>query len=351
MTYYTGIDLHRKYAQIAVMNNKGKILCEERVSSKALDIIEVLSKYNNRNSSNKHQVVLEPVSFWYPVYDELSVKDYDVHLANPLQVKAIAAARIKTDKIDAKILAHLLRSNLLPEAYIPSKKIRSLKELLRLKASYVQMQTRVKNKISAILHKNGITHDFSSLFTKEALEWFKKQRLNSTFNQVRKEYLETYYQLHEAILRLSKIINKKASDNPEAMLLKTINGIGYFLGLLIVSEIGDINRFLYVKKLCSYAGICPSTYSSGGKTRHGKITKRGSKYLRWALIQAVQKQGMYKSKLGIYYNKMRQKKGKKIAKVAAARKLCAIIFNMLKSGEPYHPFPGVQSNASIIIRS
>lgn len=349
MTYYTGFDLHRKYAQIATMDDRGKLLVEKRVNNTNEDLIKFFSR-DIYQGCLKHELVLEPVSFWYPCYELLEKLGIKVHLANSIQVKAIASARIKTDKIDAKILAHLLRTDLLPEAYIPPKKIRNLKELLRLRASLVQMQTQVKNRLHAVLHKNSLTHEFSDLFGKAGTAWFTSLKLDFPFDLSRDRYLSILSDFKAQIKGVTEIIKEKAKENPQALLLTSIPAISYYSALLIITEIGDISRFPTPKKIHSYAGIVPSIYSSGDKTRTGRITKQGSRWLRWILTEAAQKQGQYKSKLGIYYSRLKKKKGAKVAKVATARKLATIIFTMLNNGQPYHSFPSGQENTSHVLR-
>jgi transposase len=345
MTHYTGFDLHRQYAQIATMDENGKILIESRINNSPEDIIEFFSNVLYGRAS-EHHLALEPVSFWYPCYELLEDLGIKVHLANPLQVKAIASARIKTDKIDAKILAHLLRTDLLPEAYIPSKKIRNLKELLRLRASLVRLQTQIKNKIHSVLHKNAIRHQFTDIFGQAGLRWLSSLKLPFPFDLSRERYLSLYKENESQINIVTKIIEAKTKENSQAMLLTSINGLGYYLALLIISEIGDIDRFPSPKKVHSYAGIIPSLHASGDKVRTGKITKQGSAWLRWALIEAAQNQGKYNSRLGLYYRKIKKKKGSKIARVATARKLATVIFAILKTGQRYHPFPRGQEDAS-----
>lgn len=345
MIYYTGLDLHRKYAQIVTLDESGNIVKEGKVDNSQQAFTDFFSQ-KPYYSATEHKLVLEPTSFWYPCYEILENLNIEVHLANPVQVKAIASARIKTDRIDAKILAHLLRCNLLPEAYIPPKSVRYLKELVRCRVSLIRMRTQIKNKIHSLLHKNSIRHEFSDLFGRKGLEYLQNLSLPPTFQTIKEHYLSVYYDLTEQIKIVSEIIKKKALKSRQAQLLTTIDGIGYFMALLILSEIGDINRFPTPKHLHSYAGIVPSVYSSGGKTRTGRITKQGSSYLRWAFVEVGQRQGQFQSKIGAYYRKIKAKKGTKTAKVACARKIATAVFVVLKKNEPYQPFLSGQEDTS-----
>lgn len=338
MTYYTGIDLHCKYAKAVMKDKEGNLIKEARINLE--DEQQTIDFFKKENPTDKQEAVLEPVSFWYPYYELLEQKCHvNVHLAHPLKVKAIASARIKTDKIDANVLADLLRTNLLPEAYIPSFKERQLKELLRLRVSLVCLQTQVKNKIHGICHKNGLINGFSDLFGKQGLEWLNTRELKRPFDLQREQYLILLRVLRETIKRVNEQIRKEVKHTPLAKLLMTIPEIGYFSALTILAEIGDIARFPSSNKLCGYTGLAPSTYSSGGKTRHGRITRQGSRYLRWILTEAAQKQGKHNSKLGIYYQRIKKKKGTAKAKVATARKIIKIVYAILITGQPYRLFP------------
>lgn len=135
---YVGVDLHQHYFFATVMDEKGKVLREDKVETTSLATKEY---FKSLIETGDVEVAVEPVSSWYYFYEIVEGLGCSMHLVNPLRVKAIASARIKTDKIDSSILAHLLRTNLLPEAYIPERSIRDLKELLRTRASLVHLRT------------------------------------------------------------------------------------------------------------------------------------------------------------------------------------------------------------------
>jgi transposase len=318
------------------MNEQGNILSEDKVSTNSNEIKEY---FGSLVETDVTEIAVEPISSWYHFYELVESLGCTVHLANPLKVKAIASARIKTDKIDARILAHLLRTNLLPEAYIPSRAIRDLKEVLRTRASLVHLRTEVKNKIHAILHKTGVTHEYTDLFGKGGREFLTCLELRTPYRRALDKYLAVTDNLDELIEQANFEIESKATDDEQAILLTTIHGVGYYTALLINSEIGDIKRFPSWRHLASYAGVVPSVYSSGGKTRTGKITRQGSKWLRWTIVDIAVRQARAESKLGEFYQKMKKKKGTRIAKVATARKLLEVIYSMLKNNTPYVAFP------------
>ena len=253
-------------------------------------------------------------------------------LVHPQRAKAIASARIKTDKIDSEILAHLLRTDLLPEAYISTKETRLLRERLRYRASLVRFRTQVRHKLHAIVAKNGLRLPNRNILSKKNLSYLREVSLADAFREAIDGYLRLAELLREEIERVSLTIASQAQQDPRALRLSGLYGIGSYLALLIVAEIGDITRFPRAKSLCAYAGIVPSLHSSGQSHYTGSITKQGSKWLRWALVEVAQHIHK-KPPFDRFYQRVKSRRGPKIAKVAVARKLCKTIYHMLLEEE------------------
>lgn len=149
-------------------------------------------------------------------------------------------------------------------------------------------------------------------------------------------YLRIITPLDEEIRLISKQLKKQATVDEDVKLLMTIPGVGYYTALLIKSEVGDINRFSDGDKLCSYAGLVPSTHSSGGSTRHGSITREGSRWLRWVIVEAaITHIHKYDTSITRAYHRIAERRGKQIATVAAARKLLTCCWSVLKNKRPY----------------
>jgi len=333
---YIGVDLHKKTCYVTVMNQEGKIKKQTEISTDTDKVSKFFKKYHDS------KVAVESTLNWIPFYENLESIGCNVVLSNPLQTKAIAAARIKNDKVDSRILADLLRTNLLPTAYIQPRDIRDLKELVRQRMSFVQMRTQIKNRIHSVLFKNNLKHDFTNLYGKAGMEWLKNLMLRDIYRQELDWSLAALDKLDQLIDEISQKIMDTAKDDFDCQLLMTIPGISYFTALVIKSEIGDISRFPNAKKLCSYAGLIPSTYASAEKVRHGRITKRGSKWLRKALIDSVTSGSRHPSRLCFTYRHLKKNKGTGKAKVATARKLCGIIFAMLTDKQPFRQFTPVK---------
>lgn len=300
---YIGVDLHKKTCFITVMNQAGNIKKQTEISTDT----EKVAKFFSRHT--KAQVAVESTMNWIPFYENLESLGCSVVLSNPLQTKAIASARIKNDKVDSRVLADLLRTNLLPTAYIQPREIRDLKELVRQRVNYVELRTRIKNKIHSVLFKNNLKHDFTCLYGKAGIIWLKELILRDIYRQELDRYLVTLDLLDRQIQQMSDEIMATAKTDYDCKLLMTIPGISYFTALVIKSEIGDIARFPNARKLCAYAGLIPSTYASADKIRFGRITKRGSKWLRKSLIDSITSGSRHVSRLGFFYRKLKKAKG------------------------------------------
>jgi len=326
---YTGLDYHRSFSYITTMNDKGEIIGQKKLPSNG-EIIDFLKEFGE-----SMEVAIEATPSWYWLYDHLEEEGFEVKLSHPLKTKAIAYAKVKTDKVDSATLAHLLRSNLLPLSYVPEKPVRLNRELLRYRASLVKIQTGIKNKIHTILAKNNISHGYSDLFGKEGMAFLHSLSLPENYRIALEGYLSVLDNVKQEIRIASKRVQQLAEEDRDAMILMTIPGMSYYSALLTKSEIGDVRRFPSAKQLCSYAGLVPSTYASGNSCYHGHITKQGSRWLRWILIEAAIHAVKRPGPLRRFYFKIQRKKGGQIAKVATARKLLEWIYHILKEGKTY----------------
>lgn len=325
MRMFVGLDVHKKYTQVAIIDEDGVIRKQERIENEPKLIEEFSDKLNDA------ALVMESCSSWYWLYEILSRK-HKVVLSNPAKTKAIASAKLKTDKVDALMLANLLRGGYIAESYVPSRRIMSLRELVRYRANLVRMRGSVKNRVHAYLLMNNIKIE-NRPFTKGFLEELRKVK------DVRVEgYIRIIDSLNLEIREASKKICNEAINDESARLLMTIPGISFYSALLLVSEIGDVGRFADSAHLVSYAGLVSSTHSSGGTTYHGRITKVGSPYLRWVLNQCtwVHIRNEPEGSVALFYEKLRRKKGHAKANVAASAKLLKVVYWVLKEKRVYH---------------
>lgn len=324
-----GIDIHKKYSYVAVVDELGEIKEEAKIENTKESLEQFASKYKGAKA------VIEATGNYRFIYDIL--ENYmEVKLAHPYKTRAIAEARIKNDRLDAKMLAHLLRANLIPESYVPPKEVRELRDLTRLRKALIEDRTRIKNRVHAILTRNGI-NNYPDPFTKKGREFLENLDLSETDRKLLEINLSIIDKINREIDEIDRIIQEKAKIDGDAILLTTIPGISYYSALLIKAEIGDVNRFPNKFKLISYAGLCPSIKQSGNKEIKGHITKQGSRMLRWILIQCANIAIRHDEYLRNFYLRIKKRRGHNIAIVATARKMLVCIYFMLKRREVYNP--------------
>lgn len=243
--------------------------------------------------------------------------------------------------MDSKAIAELVRLDALPPSYMPPPEIAELREKVRRRAFLVRERAKLMTKIRGVLAYEGVKPPKGyGLFTRKGVGWLHSLNLEPI-----ECYLRIMALLSEEIRRLSLQLRRIAGEGEDVRLLTTIPGIGYYTALLVKAEIGDVNRFRTGTQLCGYAGIVPSTHSSGGITRHGRITREGSHWLRWAMVEAAMTHLKYDTSITRAYHRIAEHRGRQVAVVAAARRLLLCCYSVLKSQRPYRPFSrsGVQS--------
>jgi len=337
---YIGIDYHKQYFVATMMNEQGEVIRRDKASTDRASIRRYFQQAAPRGEA---KAVIEACYGWEYFYDEASELVDELIMAHPLKTRLIAEARIKTDTIDSETLAHLLRTDLIPRAYAPDVETRAKKNLLRYRSSLVAMKVRIKNIIHSVLTRNHIEdRGFASLtdkFGKQGMTYLRSVTLKSSDTGILNNYLDLLEETEKKIKAAEKQIRMVCREDKRCTLLKSIPGIGDILAVTIRYEIDDIRRFMSSGKLCSYAGLVPSTYSSGNRTYQGKITKQGNKWLRWAMIEAAQKAPSSDLWLRGFYQRI-SKHGKKIARVALARKLLEIIYRVWTEEKPYYQKDG-----------
>lgn len=331
---YLGLDYHKKFSYATMITQEGEITKKEKLINRKEAFREYLRDYTD-------VIAVVEASWTWPVAVELlEGLVTKTILAHPYKVRVIAESRIKTDSIDSEALAYLLRADLIPQAYMRSKEELKRQKVLRARSYMVKMRTQVKNRVHALMgtQKEEIreaTGGYSDLFGKRGLEWLKGLELEEPDVKILGELIEVYETLCSKIEKFDKDVKRMVEEDPDCQLLKSIPGIGDFFAAVIKGEIGEIGRFPSSSKLCSYAGIVPSTQSSAGKVWHGRLTKQGSRWLRWAVVEAVTPAICSNGELRSYYERIRYKKGPKAARVATARRLLMIVYRVLKDKDTF----------------
>jgi transposase len=323
-----GIDLHRKRSHVAVIDDEGTETLSRRITNDPATFLELLAELEGDS-----RIALEATYGWEWLADLLQDAGYELHLSHPLRTKAIASARVKTDAVDARTLAYLLRADLLPEAYIAPRELRDLRDLLRHRVALTRMRSALKNRVAAILAKNGIAAPYSDMFGAGGLRFLAGLELREAPRRRLDSTLALVADFTREIDRTSREIDARAKEDPFVEVLCQIRGVGRYIAMLVIAEVGDIGRFQTARRLCSWAGMTPTVRSSDQRTRLGHISHQGSPALRWALVEAAQHAGRGGGPLREAYERISKRRGRQVAKVAVARKILTLCFYGLRDGE------------------
>jgi len=322
MSVYVGIDVHRKRSQVAVINEVGEVLANQNVPNGVQPILGVLGGLPAGTPA-----AFEAAFGWGWLVELLEDYGFDPHLVHPLQCKAIASARLKNDKVDAAILAQLLRADLLPEAWIAPPPVRQLRALLRHRAQLVRLRTLLRNRIHAVLADHG--HDRAcGCWSGPGRAWLASLPLPAVSREVIEDDLALIDALQVPIDRLDWEVRQRARAEPAVKILTQLPGVGPFTALVILAEVGDISRFGSARKLAAWAGLTPTVRGSDRTVRHGHISKQGSAWLRWILCEAAQTAKRHPD-FATTYQAIARRRGKKIATTAIARRLLTRAYHLL----------------------
>ncbi|MBE3580436.1 MAG: IS110 family transposase [Thermoanaerobacteraceae bacterium] len=327
---YFGLDVHKSYCEGA------ELLSDNTVRRFRFSNEKKEWKRFAKELDGNCKVALEATGNASMIYDILSERGAQVIVVNPIRARAIAEARIKTDKVDAEILVRLLAADFVCACWVAPKEKRELRTLLHHRAALKKQVVGVKNRVHAVLARHAITVPVSDLFGVKGRQFLRElEELPEVEKIVLTSNLKILEALEAEIAALEKELNLRAIALPGMETLLGIPGIDVLAALTILAEIGDIKRFASAKKLASFSGLVPSVHQSG-KTRYtGHITKAGRSMLRWVLIQVAQTAVRQPGALRDFYLRLKKRKGHKIAIVAAARKLLTIIWAMLTKNTEY----------------
>jgi transposase len=329
--FYLGIDLHLKRTYAVLMDSKGKVLDERQIQN--LDMKEYLKGKVPRET----YAVLEATRNWPFMYDLVGEHVERVELAHPKELKAIASAAVKTDRIDARVLAHLARLNFLPTSYAAPQEIRDLRLYMRHREWLVRQRSQAKNRIHAVLAGYNLVSPMKDLFGERGRDFLAEAltETSPTARRVIADHLRLIEHLTDEIEAMEAEVQLNDEQRQTINLLKTMPGVGTINAIVILAEIGDISRFNSPKALCHWAGLTPRVRKSDQVVRHGRITKQGSPYLRAAMTRAATVASRCSPKWRQVHQSMIPRCSKKGAKVAVARRLLTVVYYMLKRQQPY----------------
>ena len=329
---YIGVDVGKKRCQACIMDEQGGVVDEFLFENTFEGIRRLLERVPDRAC----KAVLESTgNLWLRIYEALEEQGVEVKLANPYKTKAIAEARIKTDKLSARILAHLLRADLVAECYVAPGEVRRVRALLRQRSSLVRMRTMVKNRVHALLDRYGYRSKWSDLFGVGGMRWLRGLEMDPVDRCILDTHLRHVECLNEEIGVLDSRIASHAMESEDALLLMTMTGIDYYGAMLIACEIGEIRRFSSPKRFVSWMGLCPSLYQSGSSLYVGRMKKDSNGMVRWMLVQAARSASQTDPRMRRLYERVASRRGDGKAVVRVANKMATIIWHMLTKRKPY----------------
>lgn len=324
-----GMDVHRSFAQVAVLD-RGKVIEEFRVE---LDYDAVVAFGQKLRKDD--EVILEATGNTAAIVRLLTPFVAKVVIANPLQVKAIAHARVKTDKVDAKILAQLHAAGFLPEVWAADDDTLNLRRLVSERAALVRSVRRVKSRVQAVLHANLVPKYSGHLFGKGGREWLSTAPLPKAERDLLARHLDELDWLNGKLEKLDGAMARIALDDTRTRKLMTIAGISSVVATAVIAAIGDIARFPTPDRLASYFGLTPRLRQSGDRGAiHGRISKQGNAIARTMLIEAAWSAASVLGPLRAFFLRIKDRKGLNVAAVATARKIANLIWQLLTKETP-----------------
>jgi len=323
---YVGIDLHRRRSVIVRMSAAGeKLSCVHLANDPVALSLEVAK------AGPDPDVVIEACYGWYWLVDLLQAQGAKVHLAHPSGL-GWEGRRVKNDEIDATDLADRLRMGRLPEAWIAPPAVRELRELVRYRAKVVALRSGLKAQVHAVMAKQGILPGLDDMFGPGGQRLLDEMPFDRVY-RLRVESLRDMIDRYDhEVAALEREIHTWLRDDKGYWAIQAIDGVGKTMAAIFVAEIGDVSRFATPDKLCCWAGLTPRHRESDTKVSRGAITKMGSTLVRWAAVEAVAR---YRGGEPIRdaYERIAARRGRRVARVAAARRLLTLVYFGLRDGE------------------
>jgi transposase len=323
---YVGIDLHRRRSVIVRMDQDGNKLSCVRLPNDPAELAVEIAK-----AGEGPEVVLEATYGYYWLVDLLQEAGANVHVAHPSGLKW-EGRRVKNDEIDATDLADRLRMHRLPEAWIAPPEVRELRELVRYRAKLVALRSGLKAQVHAVMAKQGVLPPFAEMFGPAGQRFLDEVPFDRAYALRVESLRELVDALDKEVTLFEREVHKLLKDDKGYRAVQAIDGVGKTMAAIFVAEIGDIRRFSSPDKLACWAGLTPRHDESDTKVHRYNISKMGSKLVRWAAIEAVAR---YHGGAPIKgsYQRIAARRGNKIARVAAARKLLHLVYYGLRDGE------------------
>ena len=345
MIRYVGLDVHKRVLEACLVDQAGKILDRKRFALNRRS----LERFATEVLQPTDRVALEATTNCWAVVNVLQPHVARILVSNPMATKAIAQAKVKTDKVDAHVLAQLLRCDFLPEVWQPDEATRRLRELTGRRSALVGQRTMMRNRIHSVLAMRLIEDALAAVQRRRArLALHRATRRPGAAAGGQRSAADRV--LAEQMNALDGELARRGHASEAVKLLMTLPGVDVATAEAILAAWGDVSRFPDGDHAASYLGLVPSTKQSAAHCYHGPITKRGNSHARWMLIEAAQHLDKHSGPLGHFFRRLAKKKTRNVAVVAAARKLAMIAWRMLSNNEPYrYAIPRLDGNQAFAL--
>jgi len=323
-----GCDFHPGFQQVAIFDKQTGEVQERRLCHRD----EAEQFYGSLAAPAR--VGMEACGH-YPWFERWLAKcGHELWLGDAAKIRAGVVRKQKTDRRDAEHILQLLIEERFPRIWTPSLEERDARQLLVHRHKQVVRRTQVKNQLQAIALSHGVQKKWR-LWTEAGRAELEQLELLPYAAARRQQLLQALDQLQVEIGRLNRQVEEEVKQRPPAVKLMSHPGVGAVTALAMVLTLGPAERFHSPKQVASYFGLIPSEHSSGGRQQLGRITKQGSSFLRFLLVEAGQSAARYDSELGRFYRRLSARKHRALAKVAVARKLAMRLYLMLREDWTY----------------
>ena len=339
---YFGLDLAKRETQLAVLDSSGEQIYQKRFATEREQFLRLAAELSCEDTVAL-EVTTNSTSIARLVRDNSTAR---VIVSNPIKTKIIAQAKIKTDKIDARVLAELARVGYLPEVWLPDEDTESLRQFISDRVSLVHRRTECKNSVHSVLHRNLVKQQHSDLFGAGGRRWLEtvvagsddlpmpeldRLRIGSLLNEI--DLLDAKVADLESVIASFIVVRPHLKRQCDHLL--SISGVDLVVASGLLAAIGDVRRFPDKRKLAAYLGLVPSTKQSGDMSRHGRITKQGSAGARWLAIEAAEHLRKAPGPIHALYARIHKKRGHNVAVTAVARKLIELVHTMLTRDQDF----------------
>jgi transposase len=335
---HAGLDLSRKRLDVCLLSDQGELVSELTAFPDATGLEALAQRVEAEGEPIR--AVIESMTGARFVHDTLERHGWEVEIADAQKVKGLAPLAVKTDRIDARVLAILSQRDLVPAIWLPDPTVREERELARFRLHLVKHKSALKNRVHSSLINFGRPCPVTDLFGLEGRELLARLELPEPWRGNVAASLALIDDLEAQIAAANRRLKDGHADHPYVPLLLTVPGVGWVLAFTIAAEIGEIERFPSPEKLAGYTGLCPRVVQSGESDRRGPLSKHGPTYLRWALIEATMhalKHPAYAERYQRTKRRLGKQRGAKVAQIDIARRLAHAIWHMLSRNEKFAP--------------